>query len=329
MKEISVVIPSYNEEKTVGELAITIHELLDKNGISHEIIVVDDGSTDRTRDVLVDIAQKGIITYVRLRRNFGKALALQTGFNISSGKYVVTIDADMQDEPSEIINLYRKIKDEDMDIVSGWRKKRNDRVTKVIASRIFNLVVAMFGRIKLHDINCGLKIYRQEVIKSIKIYGELHRYIPLIAYIHGFRRIGEVPVVHHPRKYGKSKYGLWRYIAGFLDLLTVAFAYRFALRPMHMFGTIGIITFIVGAITTAYIIGEKLYKLHHGLPVREVVAQPLFYLSLVLLIIGVNLFLAGFISELFIRSNYERHDLNVNIMIAEIIQSERESKPPS
>lgn len=313
--EISVVIPSYNESETIKTVIDKVKDACEKIHPSFEIIVIDDGSYDKTEEVLSEyFNNKEWFRYVKLRKNFGKSVALQIGFEIAKGKYVLTIDGDLQDNPDEIVNLYNVIKANNLDIVCGWRKKRQDPVFKVIASQLFNLVIRIFGDLKIHDINCGLKIYKGEVVKNIRIYGEMHRFIPLIAKNMGYTKIAEIPVIHFPRIKGKSKYTTSRYLAAFLDFLTVLFLYYFSPRPMHFFGTGGLIMFLVGVFISFFLIVDKLYKISKGLPWRNVTDQPLFYLAIAASIIGSNLFLAGFISELLVKIKYETSRTNAHIL---------------
>ncbi|MDX1629829.1 MAG: glycosyltransferase family 2 protein, partial [Fulvivirga sp.] len=243
---------------------------------------------------------------IRFNRNFGKSAALNTGFKAASGEVVISMDADLQDSPDEIPALYKMIKEDGYDMVSGWKKKRRDPISKTIPSRFFNFITRQISGIKLHDFNCGLKAYKARVVKHIQVYGEMHRYIPVIAKWHGYTKIAEKPVAHRERKYGKTKFGLERFINGFLDLVSITFVSKFKRKPMHFFGSLGTLSFITGFFITCYVIGDKLYRIHYKLPVRDVVDQPLFFLALVALIIGVQLFLTGFIAEMIaMRSNEE------------------------
>ena len=297
--DITVVIPLYNEEESLPELKDRLTTVLDQTGRTYQVLLIDDGSNDNSWQVIEECHQsdsrfKGI----RLNRNYGKSAALDVGFKNAEGEVVITMDADLQDSPEEIPELVRMITEDNYDLVSGWKKKRRDPISKTIPSRFFNYVTRIISGIKLHDFNCGLKAYKKEVVKNISVYGEMHRYIPFIAKWHGYNRIGEKVVEHNPRKYGKTKFGLERFINGFLDLLSITFVAKFKKRPMHFFGTWGILTIAIGAIITVWVIGEKIYKIHNQLPVRDVVDQPLFFLALVALIIGTQLFLAGFLGEL-------------------------------
>ena len=306
MTNISVVVPLFNEDESLKELVNWISRVTESHGFSYEVILVDDGSTDNSWRVIGELANNNSnIKGARFNRNYGKSAALDTGFKIAAGEVVITMDADLQDSPDEIPGLYQKIKEEDFDIVSGWKKKRHDPISKTIPSRFFNMVTRMMSGIKLHDFNCGLKAYKKEVIKNVQLYGEMHRYIPVIAKWQGFSSIGEQVVVHQKRKYGKTKFGFERFIFGFLDLLTITFVSKFRKRPMHFFGTFGVLSFLFGFVSASWIIWEKIDAVYLSkVPVqREVIEQPLFFLALVAIIIGVQLFLAGFLAELLARQS--------------------------
>ena len=307
---LSIIIPAFNEEESIKPLVNLIFKNLDKNLEDFEIILIDDGSNDKTWDEIVKISNKfENIVSIKLLENYGKSDALDAGFKVSKGNYVLTMDADLQDDPSEILPLYSMIIENKYDLVSGWKKKRNDPLTKTIPSKFFNLVTRLFSGIKLNDFNCGIKIYRKEVINSINLYGEMHRYIPLIAKWNGFNKIAEKEVNHNRRKYGVTKFGMERYIRGFLDLLSVSFVYRFRKRPMHFFGSFGVLSFLLGFISAGFIIYEKISKLSQNVPlelIRPVTDQPLFYIALLAIIIGVQLFLVGFLSELIIQINSDK-----------------------
>ena len=307
---LSIIIPAFNEEESIIPLVNLIFKNLDKNLEDFEIILIDDGSNDKTWDEIVKISNKfENIVSIKLLENYGKSDALDAGFKVCKGNYVLTMDADLQDDPSEILPLYSMIIENKYDLVSGWKKKRNDPLTKTIPSKFFNLVTRLFSGIKLNDFNCGIKIYRKEVINSINLYGEMHRYIPLIAKWNGFNKIAEKEVNHNRRKYGVTKFGMERYIRGFLDLLSVSFVYRFRKRPMHFFGSFGVLSFILGFISAGFIIYEKISKLSQNVPlelIRPVTDQPLFYIALLAIIIGVQLFLVGFLSELIIQINSDK-----------------------
>ena len=307
---LSIIIPAFNEEESIKPLVNLIFKNLDKNLEDFEIILIDDGSNDKTWDEIVKISNKfENIVSIKLLENYGKSDALDAGFKVCKGNYVLTMDADLQDDPSEILPLYSMIIENKYDLVSGWKKKRNDPLTKTIPSKFFNLVTRLFSGIKLNDFNCGIKIYRKEVINSINLYGEMHRYIPLIAKWNGFNKIAEKEVNHNRRKYGVTKFGMERYIRGFLDLLSVSFVYRFRKRPMHFFGSFGVLSFLLGFISAGFIIYEKISKLSQSVPIeliRPVTDQPLFYIALLAIIIGVQLFLVGFLSELIIQINSDK-----------------------
>ncbi|QNF34607.1 glycosyltransferase family 2 protein [Adhaeribacter swui] len=298
--DISVVIPLLNEAESLPELTQWISRVMQLHGYSYEIILVDDGSTDTSWRVIQELATfNSAIKAIRFNRNYGKSAALNVGFKETRGEVVITMDADLQDSPDEIPELYRMIKEQGYDLVSGWKKKRFDPLSKTIPTKLFNGVTRKISRIELHDFNCGLKAYDQRVVKNIDVYGEMHRYIPVIAKWNGFKNIGEKVVQHRERKYGYTKFGLERFVYGFLDLLSITFVSRFKKRPMHFFGTMGTLSFLVGFFITLWLIGDKVYYsfyLHQR--TRDVVAQPLFFLALVALIVGVQLFLAGFLAEM-------------------------------
>jgi glycosyltransferase involved in cell wall biosynthesis len=298
--ELSLVIPVFNEEDSLGELCKWIDRVMQENKIPYEVILVDDGSRDRSWSIIAGLTQtdshyKGI----RFSRNYGKSAALDTGFRASAGRIIITMDADLQDSPDEIPSLFKMINGNRHDLISGWKKNRRDPLSKTIPSKFFNFITRKISGIKIHDFNCGLKAYRAEVVKNIRVYGEMHRYIPVIAKWNGFERIGEKTVTHYPRKYGRTKFGLERFINGFLDLISITFVMRFIKKPMHFFGTLGTLSFLIGIAITFWIIGQKIYQIrHHIQPVRDVTEQPLFYLALVAVIIGVQMFLTGFLAEI-------------------------------
>ncbi|GAA4384909.1 glycosyltransferase family 2 protein [Hymenobacter koreensis] len=305
--ELSVVIPLLNEAESLPELTAWIRRVLKEHGLSYEIILIDDGSTDNSWDVIEDIADtEPYVRGIRFNRNYGKSAALDTGFKAAQGRVVCTMDADLQDSPEELPELYRLITEEKYDLVSGWKKKRFDPLSKTIPTKLFNGVTRKLSGIQLHDFNCGLKAYDHRVVKSIEVYGEMHRYIPVIAKWAGFRRIGEKVVQHQERKYGTTKFGLERFVYGFLDLLSITFVSRFRQRPMHFFGTMGTLSFLLGAVITLWLVGEKLWLaahdkawlVAHGLRTRDVTDQPLFFLALVAVVVGVQLFLTGFLAEM-------------------------------
>jgi glycosyltransferase involved in cell wall biosynthesis len=308
--DISVVVPLYNEAESLPELTSWISKVMDKHLFSYEIILVDDGSNDDSWEVIEHLKKENpAIVGIKFRRNYGKSAALNVGFEACQGDVVITMDADLQDSPDEIPELYRRIVEDKYDLVSGWKQKRHDPLSKTIPTKLFNLVTRrMSGINNLHDFNCGLKSYRKEVVKSIEVYGEMHRYIPVIAKWAGFKKIGEQVVEHRARKYGTTKFGFSRFVNGFLDLLSIFFVGKFAKRPMHFFGTIGALSFLLGTIIALWIIIEKLYHITmHIRYTREVVDQPLFYISLVAIIVGFQLFLTGFIAELVSRNSTERN----------------------
>lgn len=299
--DISVVVPLLNEEGSLPELTTWIHRVMEKHSYAYELIFIDDGSTDNSWEVIQDLTKKyTAIKALRFNRNYGKSAALQTGFETAIGDVVITMDADLQDSPDEIPELYEMIISQELDLVSGWKKVRHDPIGKTLPSKLFNSVTRNISGIKLHDFNCGLKAYKNSVVKNIKVYGEMHRYIPVLAKWQGFSNIGEKIVEHRARKYGTTKFGMKRLLTGFLDLLSVTFVSKFRRKPMHFFGAFGMLSFLFGTIITISIIGIKLYKLYYHLPLRPITAQPLFYIALVAVIIGVQLFLAGFIAEMFV-----------------------------
>jgi len=282
---------------------------MEENKFSYEVILVDDGSTDDSWEVIENLNRKNKqVKGVKFRRNYGKSAALHTGFQVAKGNVVVTMDADLQDSPEEIPEMYRMITEDKLDLVSGWKKKRYDPLSKTIPSRFFNRTVRVCTGIKLHDFNCGLKAYSNKVVKSIELFGEMHRYIPVIAKQAGFKRIGEKIVQHQERKFGVTKFGFERFINGFLDLFTVIFVTKFGKKPMHLFGTMGTLMFLLGGGITAWIVSSKLYAQVHQLKFRPVTDQPLFYIALVMAIIGVLLFIAGFLGELVSRSSTDRNN---------------------
>ncbi|MEP1033778.1 glycosyltransferase family 2 protein [Ekhidna sp.] len=308
-KDLSIIVPVYNEEESIPELLEWIFRVVDSHGISTEILMIDDGSTDSSWSVIEQKSKKdGRVVGLKFNRNHGKSAALQTGFDVAEGEIVITMDADMQDSPDEIPELIHMIDELNLHIVSGWKKKRHDPISKTVPSKLFNYVTSKVSGIKLHDFNCGLKAYRKDVVKNIQVYGEMHRYIPLIAKWNGFNRIGEKVVEHRARKYGTTKYGMKRFITGFLDLLSVTFVSRFKKNPMHFFGVFGSLSFIGGFLITIWVIGEKLYRQYQKMEVRDVVDQPLFFLALVALVVGMQLFLAGFLAEMMIQVNQKKGD---------------------
>ena len=311
--DISVIVPLLNEKESLPELIARIAAVMKDNGYSYEVIMVDDGSDDGSWDEILHQAEGNSAVHgIRFRRNYGKSAALYCGFEKAQGDVVFTMDADLQDFPEEIPEMYRMVKDEGWDIVSGWKQKRQDNaLTKNLPSKLYNATARRITGIRLHDMNCGLKAYRKEVIKAIEVYGEMHRYIPYLAKNAGYTRITEKPTQHAKRKYGKSKFGLNRFVNGFLDLLSLWFLSTFGKKPMHFFGYSGILMFLVGFVMTIWIIVEKLVAQGRHLPFRPVTDQPLFFLALLAIIIGVLFFLAGFLGEMIARSSSERNKYNI------------------
>ena len=307
--DITVVVPLYNEAESLPELTAWIDRVARTGGLTYEIIMVDDGSCDDSWGVIESLKKEyPALRAIGFTRNYGKSAALYCGFAAARGEVVFTMDADLQDSPDEIPEMRRMILEEGYDLVSGWKRERHDPIGKRLPSKFFNMTARMVSGIRLHDFNCGLKAYRLKVVKSIEVYGEMHRYIPILARQAGFRRIGEKVVQHQARKYGSSKFGVERMVKGYLDLITVSFLSRFGRSPMYLFGSLGTLMFIVGGFSTAWIIGTKLYRQAHELAVRPVSDQPLFYLSMLAIVLGVQLFLAGFIGELINRAAPERNN---------------------
>lgn len=311
--DISVVIPLYNEEESLPELTAWIRRVMEANNFSYEIIFVDDGSTDRSWDVIRDLKEGHTdIKAIRFQRNYGKSPALHCAFAKAQGNVVITMDADLQDSPDEIPELYRMIMEDRYDLVSGWKKKRYDPLTKTIPTKIFNATARMVSGIKnLHDFNCGLKSYRSRVVKNIEVYNDMHRYIPYLAKIAGYKKIGEKVVQHRARKYGKSKFGISRFFNGYLDLLTLWFLSAFGRKPMHFFGFLGSLMFLLGLVAVIIVGASKLYAIHQGVPHPLVTSSPYFYIALTMMILGVQLFLAGFIGELVSRNATERNNYKI------------------
>ena len=311
--DITVIVPLYNETESLPELAAWIRRVMEQNGFSYEVIMVDDGSTDGSWDTVQRLAAENpAIHGISFRRNYGKSAALYEGFAAAKGNVVITMDADLQDSPDEIPDLYRMIVDEGYDVVSGWKQHRQDnKLTKNLPSKLYNWTARKVTGIKLHDMNCGLKAYKNEVVKSIEVYGEMHRYIPYLAKNAGYGKIGEKPVHHQKRKYGVSKFGLERFVNGFLDLMSLWFLSKFGKKPMHFFGTSGILMFLIGFVMTVWIIAAKLVHQAQGIRYRAVTDQPLFYLALLTVVLGALFFLTGFIGEMISRSSANRNDYNV------------------
>ena len=309
MLDISVVIPLYNEEESLPELCAWIAKVMQANHFSYEILLVNDGSKDGSWEVIRKLsAENAAVKGIKFNRNYGKSAALHIGFQHVQGEVVITMDADLQDSPDEIPDLYRLIKHEKYELISGWKKKRYDPLSKTIPTKLFNAATRWFSGINLHDFNCGLKAYSHQVTQNIEVYGEMHRYIPVIAKWNGFTKIGEKVVEHRARQYGITKFGLERFLNGFLDLLSITFVLRFRKKPMHFFGALGSLSFLFGFLSTFYLWIEKEYKIYKHLDYRQIVDQPLFYLSLVAAIVGVQLFLAGFLAELISLNSPRRND---------------------
>lgn len=311
--DISVIVPLYNEAESLPELAAWIERVMAANNFSYEIWFINDGSTDNSWQVIESLRAKNpCIKGVKFRRNYGKSPALYTGFLRAEGDVVITMDADLQDSPDEIPALYRMITVDGYDLVSGWKKKRYDPLSKTIPTKLFNATARKVSGIKnLHDFNCGLKAYKKEVVKNIEVYGDMHRYIPYLAKNAGYNKIGEKVVHHQARKYGKTKFGLDRFVNGYLDLITLWFFSRFGVKPMHFFGLLGSLMFVLGFIAVIVVGANKLYCLYNGLPYRLVTDSPYFYLALTAMILGTQLFLAGFVGELVSRNSSERNNYQI------------------
>lgn len=311
--DISVVVPLFNEEESLPELAAWIKRVMDKNRFSYEIMMIDDGSRDNSWNVIRKLQKESAhIKAIRFRRNYGKSAALYVGFEAVQGDVVITMDADLQDSPDEIPELYRMIKEDGFDLVSGWKKKRHDPVlTKNLPSKLYNWTVRRMSGIKLHDMNCGLKAYRKQVIKSVEVYGEMHRYIPVLAKWAGFKNIGEKVVMHQERKYGVTKFGLERFVRGPLDLLSVMFISRFVKRPMHFFGVLGAFIFTIGFLAAGYLGVQKIIQLQQGITGHLITDSPYFYIALTSMIIGAQFFMGGFLGDLVSRSSSERNKYHI------------------
>ena len=311
--DISVVVPLYNEEESLPELYSWIERVMNEHGFSFEVIFINDGSTDRSWSVIESLTNDSThVKGIKFRRNYGKSPALFCGFKEAKGDVVITMDADLQDSPDEIPELYRMIKVEGYDLVSGYKQKRYDPLSKTIPTKLFNATVRKISGIKnLHDFNCGLKAYRSDVVKNIEVYGEMHRFIPYLAKNAGFDKIGEKVVHHQARKYGKSKFGLNRFVNGYLDLMTLWFLSSFGRKPMHVFGFMGTIVFIIGLLATIVIGADKVIALSRGIPQRLVTDSPYFYIALTMMMIGTQLFLAGFLGDLISRSSSTRNDYQI------------------
>lgn len=305
--DISVVIPLFNEEESIGELHNWIVRVMEKEGYSYEIVFVDDGSTDRSWQIIGELQQENpCVKGIKFRRNYGKSAGLHVAFAKAEGNVIITMDADLQDSPEEIPELYRMITEDKYDLVSGWKKKRYDPITKTIPTKLYNAVTSYMSGIKLHDMNCGLKAYRKEVVKNIEVYGEMHRYIPVIAKWAGFQKIGEKVVVHQARKYGESKFGISRFIYGPLDLLSIMFVSKFGKRPMHFFGSIGGGLILLGIVILAYLSAIKIFN-----DVVGIAERPAFYLGILAIIVGVQLFIAGFLGDLVSRNAPDKNAYQV------------------
>ena len=311
--DISVIVPLYNEAESLPELAAWIRRVMDENGFSYEILFIDDGSTDESWQVINELKEQNpAIGGVSFRRNYGKSPALNTGFVRAKGDVVITMDADLQDSPDEIPELYRMIVEEGYDLVSGWKQKRYDPLSKTIPTKLFNATARKVSGIRnLHDFNCGLKAYRNKVVKHIEVYGDMHRYVPYLAKLAGFTKIGEKVVKHQARKYGSTKFGLDRFVNGYLDLATLWFTGKFGAKPMHFFGLLGSLMFVIGLIAVMVVGGWKLYSMWNGDPYRLVTDSPYFYIALTTMILGTQLFLTGFIGELVVRNSHRRNDYEI------------------
>jgi glycosyltransferase involved in cell wall biosynthesis len=306
--DLSVIVPVYNEEESLSELTFWIEKVCNGSKISFELIFIDDGSSDSSWKIIEGLSrEKKFVKGLRFRRNYGKAAALHTGFHEASGDIVITMDSDLQDSPDEIPELVRMIREDDWDLVSGWKKKRYDPFVKRITSKFYNGTARWSSGIKLHDFNCGLKAYKNEVVKSIEVFGEMHRYIPMLAKEAGFRKIGEKVVEHRARKFGVTKYGLDRFVKGYLDLLTIGFITRFGKSPMHLFGSLGTLMFIIGFVSAGFLGARKLWYVWNQLRAPLVTDSPYFYIALTVMILGTLLFLTGFIGELVNRNSSERN----------------------
>ena len=309
---ISVVVPLFNEEESLPELCAWIDKVMQKNNFTYEVLLIDDGSKDKSWEVVEKIsAENPNIKGIKFRRNYGKSAALNVGFAKAEGDVVITMDADLQDSPEEIPALYNKIAKDGFDLVSGWKQKRYDPLTKTIPTKLFNWAARKASGIYLHDFNCGLKSYKNTVVKSVEVHGEMHRYIPVLAKWAGFSNITEQVVEHQSRKYGVTKFGLERFVNGFLDLMTITFVSRFGKKPMHFFGVLGSLMFMLGFGLFAYIAGAKLYFMFNSLPAKNIADMSGFFIALTSMIIGVQLFLAGFIAEMISRNSYDRNNYQV------------------
>ncbi len=316
--DISIVVPLYNEAESIPELNEWINRVMNEHGFEYEVIFVSDGSTDRSWQTIEQLQKQHPenVKGIKFRRNYGKSPALFCGFEMAKGDVVITMDADLQDSPDEIPALYAMIKEEGYDMVSGWKKKRYDPLSKTIPTKLFNATARKVTGIKnLHDFNCGLKAYKNEVVKNIEVYGEMHRYIPYLVKNAGYDKIGEKVVQHQARKYGKTKFGLNRFVNGYLDLISLWFLNKFGVKPMHFFGLLGTLMFIIGFIAVIIVGASKLYHMYNGMPYRLVTESPYFYLSLTMMIIGTQLFVAGFVGEMISRNSPERNKYQIEKII--------------
>ena len=314
--DISLVIPLYNEAESLPELYAWIERVMKANNFTYEVIFVNDGSTDNSWEVIERLkARSPFIKGIKFRRNYGKSPGLHCGFERAQGDVIITMDADLQDSPDEIPELYRMIMEDGYDLVSGWKKKRYDPISKTIPTKLFNATARKFSGIKLHDFNCGLKAYKNIVIKNIEVYNDMHRYIPYLAKIAGFNKIGEKVVKHQARKYGTTKFGLSRFVNGYLDLITLWFTSRFGRKPMHFFGLWGSVMFFIGFIALIVVLGMKMASLYAGDPCPLVTSSPYFYISLTAMIMGTQMFLAGFLGELISRSDSKRNQYKIEAEI--------------
>jgi len=309
---ISVIVPLFNEEESLPELCAWIDKIMQKNNFTYEVLLIDDGSKDKSWQVVEQIsAENSNVKGIKFRRNYGKSAALNVGFSKAEGDVVITMDADLQDSPEEIPSLYNRIAVEGFDLVSGWKAKRYDPLSKTIPTKLFNWAARKASGIYLHDFNCGLKSYKNTVVKSVEVHGEMHRYIPVLAKWAGFSNITEQVVEHQSRKYGVTKFGVERFVNGFLDLITITFVSRFGKKPMHFFGVLGTLMFMIGLSLFTYITGCKLYAMFADIPAKNIAEMSGFYIALTSMLIGVQLFLAGFIAEMVSRNAYDRNNYQV------------------
>lgn len=309
--DVSIVVPLFNEEESLPDLINWIKRVMDENKLSYEVVMIDDGSKDTSWQVVLELKKEhSNIKGIKFQRNYGKSAALHIGFQEAQGDVVITMDADLQDSPEEIPDLYRMVKKEGFDLVSGWKKKRHDPISKRFPSKIYNRLVRIVTGIKLHDFNCGLKAYSRELVKSIEVYGDMHRYMPVLAKAAGFKNIGEKVVQHQARKFGVSKFGFGRF-RGMFDLITISFISRFGKKPMQFFGTFGTLMFLAGFIAAGWLGAEKIISLWNGIKAPLVTSSPYFYIALTTMIIGTQLFLAGFLGELISRSSSDRNHYQI------------------